>query len=394
MFRRRTSDDDRSAGSAPQPGARTTSVDPRAAAAAPDACDMGLDTLAAVLRSMAEFALDQESADADTFREDAEAWAAHVALATAPPGPPAPAPAAPSASGRRDWEGVRRFVREYCRSSAKHASGVAADLRDVIWVFIRNFGQALSKEEEADERIREQVARLEKLAMASAAAELKREVTEAVGSLTRAFEERRQRQRAQMATLGETVRKLGDELATVRREGERDPLTRVFNRKALDAYLERTVEMYRAFRQDMCLVMIDVDRFKEINDSCGHVVGDQVLREVADVIARVFLRKTDFVARFGGDEFAVVLRETAPEDVLPLADRVLARVRAASLAAGGRRVALSVSVGAAAIEAADDPTSWLERADRALYAAKSAGRDRVAVGEKSDGGEHPVRNPE
>jgi diguanylate cyclase (GGDEF)-like protein len=224
------------------------------------------------------------------------------------------------------------------------------------------------------------VARLEKLVQASAASELKREALEAIGTLTHAFEERRKRQRARMATLGETVRALGDELESARREGETDPLTRVSNRKAFDVYLERSVEIFGAFRHEMSLLVIDVDRFKGINDSFGHVVGDQVLREVANAIVRVFLRKNDFVARFGGDEFAVLLRETRLEDALALAERVVARVRELRVPAGEGEIAVTVSIGAAAIAVGDGPTTWFDRADRGLYAAKSGGRDRVAAG--------------
>ncbi len=340
---------------------------------------MAIDTLASMLRSMAEFALEQEKADPATFRQQAEAWAQHVIMAAPPPGAPEDGEA--SRGGRRDWHGVRQFVREYCRSSATHAASVTADLRDVIWVFIRNFTQAFARDEETDERIQQQIARLETLLEASGAAELKKGVLDAVGTLTQAIEERRQRQRAQMTTLGETVRVLGDELESARREGETDPLTRVSNRKAFDVYLERTVEVFKAFRQQASLLVIDVDQFKGINDAFGHAVGDQVLCQVANAIVRVFLRKSDFVARFGGDEFVVVLRETALGDGLRLAERVRARVRALRISAGDRDIGVSVSMGAAALGIEDDAGAWFERADRGLYAAKSAGRDRVSVGE-------------
>ncbi len=351
---------------------------PAVPSGAADAGEMALDTLASALRSMAEFALDQEDADARTFQQQAEAWAQHVIMAAPVPG--APEHGGAYAGGRRDWHGVRQFVREYCRSSCKHVSDVTADLREVIWVFIRNFSQAFALDEETDERIRQQVARLERLVAASAASDLKREALDALGALTQSFEQRRERQRVRMAHLGETVRALGDELQSARREGETDPLTRVYNRKAFDAYLQRSVEIFGAFRQPMCLLVMDVDRFKGINDAYGHTIGDQVLREVANAIVRVFLRKSDFVARFGGDEFAVVLRETALADALRLGERLLSRVRAIRVASPSGTVVVSVSIGVAEIAAADDVATWFDRADRGLYAAKAAGRDRVAVG--------------
>ncbi len=347
-----------------------------------DPPDQAIDALGGVLRSMAEFALQQEQTDTDSFRKAAEAWAQHVLLAAPVPGvariPPSRAPG--PASGRRDWEGVRRFVHEYCRSSSSHAANVAGDLREVIWVFVRNFTQSFSTEEAADERLQEQLARLERLVDASDVAQLKREMLDTVGTLTQELGERRERQRAQMATLGETVRALGDELASARRDGETDPLTRLFNRKALDAYVEESVQMFAAFRQDTCLLLVDVDHFKAINDASGHLVGDDVLRQVADGLARVFMRKSDFVARYGGDEFAVVLRETTLADAGRIAERVLSRVRTLRIPAGDRQVGVTVSIGAAALGREDDAKRWFERADRGLYAAKAASRDAYAAG--------------
>lgn len=351
-----------------------------------DPGQMALDTLAANLRSMSEFALEPEGSDVETFRAAAEAWAQHVTLAAPPPGREwVPGPD----TGRRDWAGVRQFVREYCRGSSKQATTVAADLREVVWVFIRNFGEALARDEEADQRLRGQMARLEGLVAAQATGELKREVQEVVAALTRDFEERRRRQRSQMASLGEAVRSLGDELESARREGETDPLTRVANRKAFDAHLAKTVEMSRAFGQPAALVLVDVDRFKEVNDQAGHPAGDAVLRAVADALVRVFLRRSDLVARFGGDEFAAVLRETALRDALLLAERAAARVREAQVEHDGRKLRVTLSVGVAALEPGEDAAAWFARTDRGLYAAKSGGRDRVATGPPTDAPEAP-----
>ncbi|WP_295589900.1 diguanylate cyclase [uncultured Lamprocystis sp.] len=342
---------------------------------------MAVDALASTLRSMREFALEQDEVDLDTFREHAEAWARHVTLGTPPPGAATLTGDTEGPTGWRDWRGIRQFVRDYCQGTALHASSVTSDLRDVIWVFIRNFSQAFTRDEESDVQIRQQIARLERLVVEDgAAADLKREVLDVVGRLTQAYEERWQNQRQQMAALDQTVRTLGDALESAKKEGETDPLTRVGNRKALDTYLERSVEIHRAFRQPCSVLLVDLDHFKDLNDTLGHAAGDQVLVAVAKTIVLLFLPKNDFVARFGGDEFAVVLRETAVQDAVRLADRVLANIRACVLTVDGQRVTLSCSIGAAALEIADTPRSWFERADRGLYAAKSAGRNQVVVG--------------
>jgi diguanylate cyclase len=338
--------------------------------------DMALDTVAAILRSIAEFALEQEGTDIPTFRANAEAWARHVTLATAPPG--APEDDAGTRKGRREWEGVRRFARDYCQSSCKRAVAVTADLRQVIWVFIRNISQAFSHDEEIDGRLHVQMSRLETLIESNATDELKREVLDAVRTFKEILKERSERQHRQMEILGAQVRSLGDDLESARRESETDPLTRVPNRKAFDDYLARSVEMHKAFGQAMSMLIVDVDHFKTVNDSNGHATGDGVLRNVANSLVKVFLRKSDFVAHLGGDEFAVILRETSEADARSLAERVLARIRTLRVpGASAEALPVTVSVGLARIEIDDDEKTWFERADQALYVAKQAGRDRV-----------------
>jgi diguanylate cyclase len=337
--------------------------------------DMALDTVAAILRNIAEFALEQDGTDVPTFRANAEAWARHVTLATTPPGVTEDAG---TRKGRREWEAVRRFVRDYCQSSCKRAVTVTADLRQVIWVFIRNISQAFTQDEEIDGRLHVQMDRLKTLVESSATDELKREVLDAVQTFKQILKERSERQHKQMEVLGAQVRSLGHDLESARRESETDPLTQVPNRKAFDDYLARSVEMHKAFGQVMSLLIVDVDHFKTVNDCNGHATGDGVLRNVANSLVKVFLRKSDFVARVGGDEFAVILRETSEADARGLAERVLARIRTLRAAgASPEPLPVTVSVGLARIEADDDEKTWFERADHALYLAKQSGRDRV-----------------
>jgi diguanylate cyclase len=354
------------------------STPPADAAVANIAGDMALDTLAGILRSMAEFALEQDVTDIPTFRATAEGWAKHVTLATAPPG--APEDDVQTRKGRREWEGVRRFVRDYCQASAKRVGEVTTDLRQVIWVFIRNLSQAFAQDEQVDGRLGMQIGRLEKLVEANSTSDLKREVLDAVGMLKSIIEERSQRQQKQMQLLGAQVRSLGNELESARRESETDPLTRISNRKAFDEYLAGSVEMHKAFASPMSMLVVDVDHFKDVNDSSGHITGDEVLRQVADAVVKVFLRKNDFVSRLGGDEFAIILRETGVRDASALAERVLGRIRSLLITTtNDETLSVTVSIGLAEIQANDDEKTWLDRADRCLYAAKEAGRDRLST---------------
>jgi diguanylate cyclase len=335
--------------------------------------EMALDTLATIIRILGEHALDQEETEAGAFARVSEQWAQHVLVAAPPPVGTA------ESDARRDWAGVREFVRGYCEGSAKHARTVIGDLRQVVWVFIQNLNQTVSHASEVDGRIRDQLGKLEALAQGTSTGELKREVLSTVMSVSQILEERKRTDRARVDDLGAKVRTLGQELETVRKESEVDPLTRLYNRKAFDAFLGRTVELAHAFEQSACLMLVDLDRFKPINDTFGHPTGDAVLTKIADVLSRIFLRKNDLVARYGGDEMAVVLRETGPRDAQALADRVLRAVRAVRMEREGTVFGLSVSIGVAGLVRGDSPEQWLKRSDQALYKAKNAGRDRVVI---------------
>ncbi len=352
-----------------------------AAAEAPTAplgvLEMSLDTLGNIVRTIGEFALDQEDVDTTSFTQVAEQWAQHILVGAPPPG----ADSAGS-EARRDWAGVREFVRDYCKNSSTHARTVITDLRQVVWVFIQNLSQTVSHSAAADERIREHMGRLELAAQntssTSSTADLKREVLSTVVAVAKVMEERKRMDHERVEDLGATVRKLGQELESVRKESEVDPLTRLYNRKAFDAFLARTVELSHAFEQPACLMLVDLDRFKPINDTFGHQMGDFVLSKLADALSRIFLRKNDLVARYGGDELAVVLRETTVADGRMLAERLLRAVRAIRIEREGTSIGLSVSIGIADLRADETATTWLERSDRALYRAKNAGRDQVA----------------
>ena len=355
--------------------------------------EMALDTLSATLRILGEYAIEQEHQEPEAFVRLCEQWAQHVSVASPAPGAsePGSGPGSGSVStgagsvrpdnARRDWTGVREFVRDYCKSSTSHTRTVLTDLRQVIWVFIQNLSHSFAHEQEADVRIKEQLGRLEQLAQGSSTGDLKREVLATVVALGEIVEERRKHQHDRVEALGTQVRILGSELETARKENEVDPLTRLFNRKAFDDYLGRSVELARAFGQSTCLLLIDIDRFKTINDTFGHPEGDAVLRRVADAMTRIFLRKSDFVARYGGDELAVVLRETSLKEGLALGDRLLRAVRAIPMDREGVRFQLTLSIGVAALKPGEAPGQWMERVDKALYQAKRSGRDQIIAAE-------------
>ena len=163
-------------------------------------------------------------------------------------------------------------------------------------------------------------------------------------------------------------------LAEVEKLATTDALTGLANRRVLEDTLHRTVALSRRTAEPAALIVVDVDRFKSINDTHGHQVGDDVLRLLGEVLA-AGVRETDLVARFGGEEFVVVLPATDAAGAAVVAERI----RAGAEAAEGP-VAFTISAGVAAIpDHGEDEHSLLAAADQALYRSKRRGRNRVTV---------------
>ncbi len=158
-----------------------------------------------------------------------------------------------------------------------------------------------------------------------------------------------------------------------------DELTRLPNRRALAQRFLQEMQRARRHRAGITFVMIDLDHFKQVNDTYGHLNGDAVLAELASILSSG-LRESDVCARYGGEEFALILPETNESGARVLAERIRAKVAAATFPGG---LKLTISVGVAATDDAAIFTQLIDRADQALYAAKQGGRNQVRVADMS-----------
>lgn len=166
----------------------------------------------------------------------------------------------------------------------------------------------------------------------------------------------------------------------LRHYAETDPLTNISNRRRFFAALEQECTRFLRYHSQFSVFIIDLDHFKRINDRYGHLAGDQVLRAASERIAEC-LRGADLLSRYGGEEFAVLLPVTSQEGAFAVAERVRQKLRELPVEYDGASIPVSASIGVASCDndAAADSELLLRNADRALYAAKSAGRNRVEV---------------
>jgi diguanylate cyclase (GGDEF)-like protein len=173
--------------------------------------------------------------------------------------------------------------------------------------------------------------------------------------------------------------KLGATLRQLREQALRDELSGLLNRRELQSLLQN--EWLRAvrFKRPFALGIADIDHFKRVNDTYGHPIGDRVIRHVGQVLETT-LRRLDRVARFGGEEFAILMPETGRREAGIAMERVRAALAQSPcvLEEQGVQIAVTLSIGVAVpLEDADSPDALIAAADRRLYAAKRAGRDAV-----------------
>ena len=160
-----------------------------------------------------------------------------------------------------------------------------------------------------------------------------------------------------------------------------DPLTRVLNRRALLDRLNAEVDRARRYDSGLTMLLLDVDFFKQINDTAGHLAGDSVLRQLGALLEEA-MRKVDVVARYGGEEFVAILPETSADGGVAFAERLRERIEAQEFRVSDERIVhLTVSIGIATFPSArvESTEDLFARADEALYRAKSAGRNQVCI---------------
>jgi diguanylate cyclase (GGDEF)-like protein len=340
----------------------------------PDESEAALEAVGSVLTVLGKLSFDVGDEPADSIRKSFERWSRHV-LVGAPVGERDPDA---TEALRRDWPGVRQFVTGHRRREVDHVVKTMTDLRKAVWAFIGAFARAVGEDGQSDASLRTQIGKLEAAIQSNDTAALRREATTAAELVGAAIQRRSERHRVQLGELASHIRDLSVQLQDAKRAGQMDSLTKIHNRACFDEYLAKIAELTTLFSQPVCLVMLDVDRFKSINDTCGHGAGDEALKAVADRLVRTFPRRGDLVARLGGDEFVVVLRDIRIEDARGLAQRLVEAVRGVKIENQKQATPLSVSVGVAEWRAGDTMQTWLARADAALYRAKQAGRDRWA----------------
>lgn len=349
--------------------------------------DASIDAVVGLLKAFGEHAFDTDNVSAEDTRAECDGWARKISMGEQ---------VAATGPLKRDFGGARRYFNAHRAHEREYVSSSVTNLREAVHAFARCLTRTVGEDRSADAKVGAQLGHLVAAFSANDADIIRREAEGVVQVVTDVMEQRKKLQQEQLQVLSEKIQKLKAELHEARESAALDPLTQLHNRSSLDSQLERVADLSFLMSATPCLLMIDVDHFKSVNDRFGHPIGDEVIRRVADTLVRNFLRREDFVARYGGEEFVVVVPDSSAHAVRQRAERVRQAIGEIGFSKGKEHFSVTASIGVAVLGPGDTGKTWLARADAALYEAKSAGRNRVIFAEDTGGAApslHPSRPP-
>ena len=283
-------------------------------------------------------------------------------------------------SGQHEFEAYLKQLNERLEAFQGHLQ-VASD----------GHADSRSAARELDTQIREQVDGLQSSVQEAADLDSLKQVLEShleglLGTMDEHQQQRDQREQevaARLKGLAERVANMEKEaqgyrehLEVQRQKALIDPLTGLPNRAAWSERLDHEVNTWHQRGNSLSLAMLDLDHFKRINDGYGHLAGDKVLKIIANLL-RKYLRPNDFIARFGGEEFVLLMPDSALEEALAVGEGLRAAIEACPFHFKGEPVTITMSMGLAQFQPGERSDLALKRADEALYRAKAAGRNRV-----------------
>lgn len=281
----------------------------------------------------------------------------------------------------RNWETLYDFYFDLRQSEISYFSNCLQAYRKSIWQLIHIMSQPPAEigTEDSSSLTMTQLGNL-KAAVEQGADDIIVEVALELAEASRSAHScQRASQKYQFESLGEHMRSLNTQVRQAHADIGIDALTGVCDRVTLEQEMADIVEKVALGEEPACLLMIDADHFKAINETYGHATGDKVLRTLAQSCLRSFFRKEDFVARYGGEEFTVIIRQNDRLVLSHIIERALRAIRKLEINCGGTSIQLTASMGAAVLKPGETVAAWFQRADKMLYAAKASGRDLYLI---------------
>ncbi len=250
------------------------------------------------------------------------------------------------------------------------------ELRAMFSELAEGFGSITKDNAHFSSQVKDSMTHIEKTIELDEIKEIRNKIRHVTTSLRKTITKKQEKDSIIIDSLTHKVKAMNDELASTKEKVLMDGLTQINNRKAFDNKMSKAFQKNPRGIDPFTLVMVDIDYFKKINDEFGHTVGDDVLRKVAKTIKDAF-RSNDFVSRYGGEEFAIIIRRIDMHYIQSICERLRSSIESINIKINNNAIPVSVSVGIAFSNQSDTQKTLIDRADKALYLAKQSGRNTV-----------------
>jgi diguanylate cyclase (GGDEF)-like protein len=291
-------------------------------------------------------------------------------------------------SSERDLFHLRQFFSSYRIDEYTYIQNTFDDFKRIIWDFAEQLSDDVQYEQAKDAEAAQSLEQLREAVDANSIEALRSKSREFIDLYIKYQSQKDDRRIKRLSTMKKNLSSVKKQLMEAHQNMRVDHLTSAFNRKSFDEQMKKHMQMALISQTPVSVIILDIDFFKKINDAHGHDIGDYVLKECVKMLAEVFHRGEDFVARIGGEEFAVILPNFAIEHAVVRAEEALNKIRKEVFVHGELKLKFTVSMGIAQWLHHETLDQWIKRADLALYQSKQTGRDKYTVAARSTGIKH------
>lgn len=274
---------------------------------------------------------------------------------------------------------IRQFFSSYRIDEYSYIQNTFDDFKRIIWDFAEQLSEEIQYEQAKEDEVSQSLDQLREAVDANSIEALRSKSREFIDFYIKYQSQKEDRRTKRLSSMKKNLSSVKKQLMEANHTMRVDHLTQAYNRKSFEEQIKKHMQMSLISQVPVTLLTLDIDFFKKINDSYGHDIGDFVLKECVVMLKEVFRRPDDFVARIGGEEFAVILPGFTHEHAMTKAEEALNKIRKEVFVHGELKINFTVSMGIAQWLQNETLQEWMKRGDNALYHSKQTGRNKYTV---------------
>lgn len=274
---------------------------------------------------------------------------------------------------------LRQFFSSYRLDESTYVQTTFDDFKKIIWDFAEQLNEDIRFEQAKDAEAQQSLEQLREAVEANSIEGLRSKSREFINLYVKHQSQKEDRRTKRLTSMKKNLNLVKKQLLEANQNMRLDHLTSAYNRKSFDEQMKKHQQLSAISQVPVSVIILDIDFFKKINDSYGHDIGDFVLKECVVMLKEVFHRDDDFVARIGGEEFAIILPSFSHEHAVVRAEEAMAKIRKEVFVHDKLEITFTVSMGIAQWIQNETTDEWIKRADTALYQSKHTGRNKYTV---------------